>query len=208
MKGLETGKDKIQRICDALRKETLEPAQQEVREIIENAHLQASEVVDSAKNLAKTMIENAEKEIEEKRKIFQVSLQLASRQGVERLKQLIEERLFHRELCDLVVREMGDPKIVASILNAFLQMVEEKGIEDDFVVQIPKSISPRSISSLLLEKGLNRLKENTISVGDFLGGVQIQLKGRQITIDISDHAVRELIALYIRRDFRDLIFDI
>ena len=38
MKGLETGKDKIQKICDALRKETLEPAKQEAREIVEKAH--------------------------------------------------------------------------------------------------------------------------------------------------------------------------
>ena len=48
MKGLESGKDKIQKICDALRKETLEPAKQEAREIVENAHMQASEIVTEA----------------------------------------------------------------------------------------------------------------------------------------------------------------
>ena len=45
MKGLDTGREKIQKICDSLRKETLEPAKQEAREIIENAHMQASEIV-------------------------------------------------------------------------------------------------------------------------------------------------------------------
>lgn len=52
MKSLETGKDKIQKICDALKKETLEPAKQEAREVIENARLQAAEIVTAAKKEA------------------------------------------------------------------------------------------------------------------------------------------------------------
>ena len=208
MKGLETGKDKIQKICDALRRETLEPAQQEAREIVENAHSQASEIVQDAKHKASKMIKEAEKEIEERRKVLQSSLQLACRQGIEELKQKIEEQLFDRELCDLVVREMGDPKTVAHIINAFLQMAEQKGIEDDFTAVIPKSITPRQISSLLGAQALERLKNHGIHIGDFAGGAQIRLKGRQISIDISDRALREIIALYIRRDFRDLIFNI
>ncbi len=208
MRGLETGKDKIQKICDALRKETLEPAQQEAREIVENAHLQASEIVQDAKKQAAEAIAVAEREIAGRKKVFQSSLQLACRQGIEQLKQKIEEQLFDKELFELVSREMGDPKTVAHILNAFLRTVEEKGIEDDFVVAIPKSITPRQISSLLTEQVLQRLKNHGIVVGDFMGGVQIRLKGRQITIDISDSVVRELIALYIRRDFRDLVFNV
>src|SRR3990167_4788504 len=102
---LETGKDKIQKICDALRKETLEPAQQEVREILENAHLQASEIVRNAKKQAEEMIGTAVGNIEEKKKVFQASLQLACRQGVEQLKQRIEEQRFTRELAELVARE-------------------------------------------------------------------------------------------------------
>lgn len=208
MKGLETGKDKIQKICDALRKETLEPAQQEAREIVENAHLQASEIVQDAKKQAAKMISEAASEIEERKKVFQSSLQLACRQGIEQLKQKIEEQLFDKELFELVTREMGDPKTVAHILNAFLKTIEEKGIEDDFIATIPKSITPRQISSLLAAQVLERLKNHGIVVGDFAGGVQVRLKGRQITIDISDSVVRELIALYIRRDFRDLVFNV
>lgn len=208
MKGLETGKDKIQKICDALRKETLEPAQQEAREIVENAHLQASEIVQDAKKRAAKMIGEAASEIEERKKVFQSSLQLACRQGIEQLKQKIEEQLFDKELSELVSKEMGDPKTVAHILNAFLRTIEEKGIEDEFVATIPKSITPRQISSLLAAQVLERLKNHGITVGDFAGGVQIRLKGRQITIDISDNVVRELIALYIRRDFRDLVFNV
>jgi len=84
--------------------------------------------------------------------------------------------------------------------------MEEKGIDDDFVALIPKSITPRSINALLLSHVLERIKKEGIKAGDFMGGVQIQLKNRKISIDISDTAIREMIAQYIRRDFRDLVF--
>ena len=208
MKGLETGKDKIQKICDALRKETLEPAKQEAREIVENAHLQAAEIIDSSQKKAQTLLKKAEQEIEEKRKVFQSSLNLACRQGIEQLKQKIEEELFNKELAQLVSKEMSNPKVIADLLSAFMRTMEEKGIEEDFVAVIPKEISPRSINELIAARILERLKTKSVTVGNFGGGIQVQLKGRQITIDISDAVVRELIAQYIRRDFRDLVFNV
>lgn len=208
MKGLETGKDKIQKICDSLRKETLEPAKQEAREIVENAHMQASEVVAEAKAKAAAIVEAAEEEMEEKRRVFHASLNLACRQAIEQLKQKIEKELFNQELASLVAKEMADPKVIASLLSSFMKAMEEKGIDEEFVANIPKGISPRSINELLTARVLERLKNRTVVASDFGGGLQIQLKGRQITIDITDAVVRDLIAQYIRRDLRDLVFNV
>lgn len=208
MKGLETGKDKIQKICDTLRKETLEPAKQEAREVVENAHMQASEIVLEAKKKAELMVQAAEKEMEEKRRVFHASLSLACRQGIEQLKQKIEKELFNKELASLVTREMADPKVIANVLNSLMKALEEKGVEEEFVAIIPKQISPRSINELLVSKVLENLQNKTVTVGDFAGGAQIQMKGHQITIDVSNEVVRELIAQYIRRDLRDLVFNV
>ncbi len=208
MKGLETGKDKIQKICDTIRKDTLEPAKQEAREVVENAHIQAKEIVRLAQKQAEESLKAVSLAIEEKKKVFEASLQMACRQGIESLKQKVEEELFHRELFDLVVKEMGDPNTVAALLNSFMKSMESQGIEEDFIAVIPKSVTPRSISALLTAGALERLKKGAITVGDFAGGAQIQLKGRQITMDISDAGLRELIARYIRRDFRELVFGV
>lgn len=208
MKGLETGKDKIQKICDSLRKETLDPAKQEAREIVENAHMQASDIVNEAKVKAAEMIQVAEKEMEEKRRVFQASLNLACRQGIEQLKQKIEKELFNQELASLVAKEMADPKMIANLLNSFMKSMEEKGIEEDVVVLIPKGVSPRSITSLLADRVLKHLEKESLVVSDFDGGLQIKMKEHKITIDITDAVVRELIAQYIRRDLRDLVFNV
>lgn len=106
----------------------------------------------------------------------------------------------------MVAAEMADPKVISGLLISFMKAMEERGIEEDFAAVIPKQISPRAINTLLTSRILERLKDHSVSVGSFEGGVQIRMPNRQITIDVSDHVVRELIAQYIRRDFRDLIF--
>lgn len=208
MKGLDTGKDKIQKICDTLRKETLEPAKQEAREIVENAHMQAAEIVKEAKQKASHMMQIAEKEMEEKKRVFQSSLNLACRQGIDFLKGRIEKEIFNTELAQMVKKEMADPKLIANLLNHLVKTLEEQGVEEELTVAIPKSISPRSINELLAARVLDKLQNRSVTIGDFEGGVQIQMKDRKITIDISDTVVRELIAQYIRRDFRDLLFQV
>lgn len=203
---LDTGKEKIRKICDTLRKETLDPARQEAREIIENAHLQASKILQDAKKKAESELKQAEETLKEQRKLFDSSLQFACRQGIESLKQKIEQELFSQELSHLVSAEMTHPKVISEILTSFMKVMEEKGIEDDFVVHIPRSISPRSINILLADQFLKKIEGESVKVGELTGGVQISLKGRKVTIDISDVALKELISLYIRRDFRDLVF--
>lgn len=206
MKGLETGKNKIQKICDALKKETLEPAKQEAREIVENAHMQASEIVQEAKEKAASLLQEAEKTREEKARVFKASLELAARQGVEALKQKIEKELFQKELASLVSDEMKDPKLIANLINALVDAVEKEGLEEDLSALIPKKISKQVINELLAKRVLEKLEEETVVAADFAGGAKVQLKNRQMTLDVSDALVKELISRYIRQDLRDFIF--
>jgi V/A-type H+/Na+-transporting ATPase subunit E len=208
MKSLDNGKNKIQKICDALRVETLEPAKQEAREILENAHLQASDLIREAKEKMQSLIEATDLEIDQKQKMLQSSLQLACRQAIELLKQKIEKELFFHGLSEYVAKEMADPKLISNLINSCIKSLQEKGVEEDISVVIPQAIAPRTINALLLQNFIDRLREKSVILGDFDGGVQIKLHDRQITIDISDRVVRELIANFIRHDFRDIIFQV
>jgi V/A-type H+-transporting ATPase subunit E len=71
---------------------------------------------------------------------------------------------------------------------------------------VPKQVSAEEINKLLLDGVKKRLEIGGIAVGNFLGGAQIRLKDKKMTLDISDNALKELIANYGRRDFRKLIF--
>lgn len=208
MKGLETSKDKMEKICAALRKETLEPAKQEAREIIENARMQAASILAEAEKKAGSHLEAAEKEALERKRVFEASLQLACRQGIEGLKQKMEKELFEPELRSLISQEMKEPSAIARLLEAIVKALEEKGIDQELTAVIPKALSPRSVSALLARQILEKLESRVVNLGGFDGGVQIQLKEGNMTLDFSDTVVKELVAQYIRRDFRDLIFKV
>lgn len=207
MKGLESGKDKIQKICDVLRHETLEPAKQEAKEVVENAHLQAREIVKDAQTKADNLIASAKAEIEEKKKVFDATLQLTCRQTIELLKQKIEEKLFNENLSDLILKETVDPKLISHIIDSFMKGMQERGLEEEFVAVIPKNVSARMINSMIAANVLQSLQKQSVVLGDFAGGVQIQMKGRHITVDITDAALRDVLARFIRQDFRQMLFN-
>src|SRR5271167_1797266 len=95
---VETGKEKVKKICETIRKETLEPALEEAKTIVDNANAKASEIIEEAKNEAARMIGGAEKEIEKRQGVFKASLNQGARQAVEWLRQEIEERFFNHKL--------------------------------------------------------------------------------------------------------------
>ena len=62
------------------------------------------------------------------------------------------------------------------------------------------------MNALLLENVRSKLKGQTVTVGSFVGGAQIKIEGKRMTIDITDKALSELLASYVRKDFRKILF--
>jgi V/A-type H+-transporting ATPase subunit E len=170
--------------------------------------MKAAEIVREAEARAATLTSSSDSEMEEKKKLFQSSLALACRQGIESLKQKIEQELFNKELSQLVIKETSSENMIVKLIESFMRSLENQGIEEDFEAIIPKDISARSINTVLAKSILERLKQHTVELGDFRGGVKLRMEDRKITIDISDEVIKELVGNYIRRDFRDLIFQV
>jgi V/A-type H+/Na+-transporting ATPase subunit E len=206
MKGTESGQDKVKKICDILRKETLDPAIDEAEQILHSAKERASEIVAEAGKEAEKMKEEARQEIERQRNVFQSSLNQACKQALEVLKQNIEERLFDRELARLLAKHTSDPKVLAQLIEAVIKALEKEGIEGPLSIYLPAAVSPRAVSELLARGVLDQLQEKNILIGPLTGGIEVKLHRDNITLDLSDKALKELVASYIRKDFRELIF--
>ncbi len=207
MKQQNTGKDKIQQICDALRKEALEPAKKNAAEILAEAQAEAKRLILAAESEAERIVEKAQKEADQQRIVFQSSLTQAARQGIEFLRQEVEEKLFNPQLERLVVDETRDPNVIASILQAIIQGIEKQGLGGDLLAFIPKNITPQAINTLLVSDVRKRLKEGDIEVGNFNGGAKVRVTGRKMTIDISAEALKELLAKYMGSSLRKVVFE-
>ena len=206
MKGTETGKDKVKKICDILRKETLEPAKAEADEIVRSAREHAEDILNAARKEIESLKEEARQEIERQRNVFQSSLGQACKQALIALKQDIEEKLFNKELMRLISAHTHDPRILAALTTAVVNALEKEGIDANLSVFIPAAVPARSVNELLVKEILDKLKEKSVLVGPLTGGIEVKLHKDNITIDMTDAALKELVANYIRKDFRELIF--
>jgi len=206
MKGTDTGKDKVKKICEILRQETLEPAKMEAEEVLHTAKEQAAKIIAAAHEEAERIHLEAQEEITRQENVFQSSLTQACKQALLSLRQSIEEKLFNPELHKLLVSSMQDPKVLAQLITAVVHAIEKEGIDADLSVYVPASVPARSVNALLVHEILEKLKEKSVLLGSMTGGVEVKLHKENLTIDISDRALKELVAGYIRKDFRTLIF--
>ncbi|MCH9627060.1 MAG: V-type proton ATPase subunit E [Chlamydiales bacterium] len=206
MESLETGKDKIKKICDILKNETLQPAKEEAQQIIEAAGEEAHQIIRDAEAKAEELFSAAKAKVAKERELFEGSMKQACRQGVEALKQEIENKLFNDELVEWLEKNAADPQTSSKLISALTQAIEKEGISADFSALIPKQVPAEQVNALLAKEIVERLRAQTVEVGDFGGGVQLKLHDRKLTLDLSDRALKELLGQYIRKDFRELLF--
>lgn len=208
MKTLEEGQIKIKKICDQLKLETLEPAKLQAEKIIEEARKQSEQIIAEGEREAKRLIAQAHKNIEQERNVFHSSLQQSSKQAMEALRQDIEQKLFNEELQHQLDKQLGDPQILANLINAIVKDVEAKGIDSNIEVVISKQATPASINNLLLKEIQKKLEGKPLQLDSFTGGVQVKLVGKKMTIDLTDKTIKDLISKYIRKDFRQMLFNL
>ncbi len=206
MENLETGKDKIKKICDILKDETLLPAKEEAQKIIEVAGQEAHQIIRDAEAKAEETLNNAKAKMEKEKELFQSSMKQACRQGIEALKQDIENKLFNGELNEWLKNNTADPKVGAKLIAVLVDAVEKEGVSADFSAQIPAQIPADKVNAILVKEIIDKLSEKSVTVGDFFGGVKLKLLDRKLTLDLSDDALKELLGSYIRKDFRELLF--
>ncbi len=206
MTTLDKGQDRISRICDELRYETLEPAKLEAEKIIAEAIERAEQIIGEAKLHAKGIVEESRTTIEQERNVFNSSLAQASEQTLESLRQKIEHHFFNQYLHELIVKVSSAPQMISRLIDAIIQSIQKEGLSKDFTAVIPKTCSAEEISRCLTEEVLLQLEKNPMSLGDFEGGAQVKLHDKKLTLVMTDIELIEFLKLYVRKDLRKFIF--
>lgn len=206
MKFFEKGDEKVQKICDALRRETLEPAKHEADGILTSAAEQRERILREAEAEAKAIVAKGRAQLDHEQQLFKISMAQAAKQGIELLKQQIEKGLFNPALTKLVDESTSNPNVVAQLINSIVQALERDGMAADITAVVAKTVSADEVNKLLLKDVLKRLKEKGIVVGQFAGGAKVRLEGKKVTLDMSDEALKELLTTFLRDHFRSYFF--
>lgn len=208
MRETETADQKIRKICDSIKSQAIDPAKQQAREIIENARLEAQQIKEEAEKEKEAILLKTQEDLEKQKKLFTSLLHSASKQTLEKLKQDLEKHFFRENLHELVVKAAQDPQIIAKLIETIIQTIQKEGLSKDLSALAPSVVGTDKINLLLAKDILDKLQEKKVIEEPFLGGAKIKLHDKQVTIDISDEALVDLISEYIRKDFRDLLFNV
>lgn len=208
MKSVDTGKEKVKKICEVLRKETIDPAKKEGDQIIAKARNEGEKIVINAKHEVARLLDDAKKKIEEERNVFQASINLACKKSVDTLKQEIEKSLFNPQLRAFVGERTKDPKVVAELITAIIKGIDKEGIDGDLRALVSKAVNVEAVNKELSKGILEQLESKSVELGEIEGGAQVKIVNRNLTIDMSDDALKSLLASFVRDDFRSVIFAI
>ena len=207
MTTLQTGKGKVKQICEILRKETLQPAEHQALQIVEEANQKAKQIIDEAKKEAEHLVEEARSKVAKEKNVFEASLSQAALQSLEIIRQEIEKKVFNENLQQLVESSTKDPEAIAKLIESITQAVQKEGLSANIEAVVSKNISKESVNACLGEAFLKNLLNESVSLGRFSGGAQIKIIDKRVTIDISDKALNELVGNFLRKDFRELLFN-
>lgn len=206
MNSVDTGKETVKRICEALKEDTLIPAREEADSIIHKAKADAEQIIQIANKKAQDIKDLAIEEVKEKDNVFRASLNMACRKTLEGLKQEIEENLFAIGLKDFIGDQMRSSDTVAKLISAIISAIEKEGIDSDLRAIVPSIVSQKEVNQQLTIAILNRLEKKSVVLGQISGGVQIKIINQDLTLDMTENALESLVSSYVREDFRAIIF--
>ncbi len=207
MKNLRSSKNKIQEICDLLKRDTLEPAREEASRLLQEAEEKAKEIVDLAKKQSKDLLEKARVNAKQEEDIFHGNLKQAAKQSLEALRQSIEKELFHTELTLSTQKALNEDLVLPKLIEALVRAVDKEGLSASLEVQVSKACDAKKLASQVSKDIMDKLGTGDIKLGTFGGGVKVKLKEKNITLDFTDDALLEVLVSYVRKDFRKLFFN-
>ncbi len=201
-----TGDERLAAICQMIRNETLDPAKEEAQEIKHAAERDAARIRAEAKHHAERMLHDARTLLREERAAFDASLEQATRQTLNLLKEKIEQGLFNPALDHFLASELHDEKKTATLLDLIIAQIQAEGLDGDLAVWLGKHLSKEEVLHSLGQEAIKKLSTEAISTGTHDVGVIIKIVDRHLSIEITPESLKEMVATFLRSDFRALLF--
>lgn len=197
--------DKVKKICEALTKETLDPAKKQAQEIINSAKKEADEIVEAARRNAENIFDEGRKKLIQERSAQETSLNLAAKKSIDKLRHAIENELFAKAWDEAVSNTLKDHNLVAKIIESMTIAIEKEGIDTDLQLVLDQADIKSDLSKFVKAEIWEKVQKGGIVLSHIKGGAQIKITGKALTLDMSHDAIVSLLASFVRDEIRSLI---
>jgi vacuolar-type H+-ATPase subunit E/Vma4 len=91
-------------------------------------------------------------------------------------------------------------------LKKYIELIQAKGWDKDFSLEIAKTPEADQLIEHILSECSSKLKRGQIIAGLHEGGFRLKLHDKRMTLDASDSALAELLGQFLRKEWRTRLF--
>lgn len=204
MKHLDTGADKIKKICDAIRHETIEPAKQQAKVILEQASEQATKIIQDARSQAESILETAKKQHEKEKHIFEASMAHSAKLFKEKLRIEIEEHFLSKSLDQLSMHLFNSEEMCAKLVSALIAGFSNKTMGGDLTLILSHNLNKQEFVKHLSSDVKARISR--VDSSDNISGVVLKCEGENLRIELNREQLTEALLETLRSDFRKYFY--
>lgn len=205
-----------------LREEGVSAGRAQAAQIVSDAQLQAKEILDKAQADARDRLETARREADAYRAAGDEALRTAIRDTILSMKSDLMQR-FSSDVRRLVSRQLADPEILQKmILEVAGRLRDGAGVEQEDPLEIvlpetavgleelrnnPEELGTGRLTGFVLGLTGEMLREGvTFSASeDAKTGIQVKVEGKDVTLDLTDEAVADLLLQHLQPRFRAVL---
>ena len=205
-----------------LREEGVSAGRAQAAQIVSDAQLQAKEILDKAQADARDRWETARREADAYRAAGDEALKTAIRDTTLSMKSDLMQR-FSSDVRRLVSRQLADPEILQKmILEVAGRLRDGAGVEQEDPLEIvlpetavgleelrnnPEELGTGRLTGVVLGLTGEMLREGvTFSASeDAKTGIQVKVEGKDVTLDLTDEAVADLLLQHLQPRFRAVL---
>lgn len=207
----------VEQLIAQLRDEGVRKGQEDAAEIVNDAHAQAERILQQARNQAESIGDEAYQESERMRTAIREELQVAFRNTVVELKEMLA-RAFANDLRRLVSDAMVDKRFLEEmILELASRTRSENALEREKRLQIltpsalpgsvPAAGEEDAVQQLVAALAGKLLREGvTFATRDDPNqGIKIRLVDKEMEVDMTDKMVANLLLEFLQPRFRAIL---
>ncbi|WP_421707474.1 hypothetical protein [Algihabitans sp.] len=221
--GSETGSSSgVDALIARLREEGVSAGRSQAAQIVTDAQRQAKQILDKAHAEARDRLETARREADAYRAAGDEALKTAIRDTVLSMKSDLMQR-FSGDVRRLVSQQLADPEILQRmILEIAGRVRNEAGVEPGDALEIvlpetavgleelrnnPEELGKGRLTKFVLGLTGEMLREGvTFSASeDTKAGIQVKVEGKDVTLDLTDEAVADLLLQHLQPRFRAVL---
>jgi len=208
----------VQALIDRLKMEGVTAGKEEADRILSDAKAQADKIVADAEAKAKSLLDTAKAEAEREEAATRDGLKIAARDMVLSLRNELDrriqdeaKRLIGVALADetfiekLIIAVAGKAKDAADISpgDKMEIVLPERAVTFEELKQSPESVKPGTLTHFVLALAGDVLREGvTFSTAPGQQGISIKLTDKDISIDMNEETVAELLKAHLQPRLR------